>query len=105
MYRIGTFSKLGRVTIKTLRHYDEVGLLIPAYVDEENGYRYYTADQLFLLNEIISLRQMGFSIPEITSIVDGHNIEGILAGRRRELEGEVQSVTDQLFRLNNYIQE
>jgi len=42
MYRIGIFSKLGRVTIKTLRHYDEMGLLTPAHVDEENGYRYYT---------------------------------------------------------------
>ena len=39
MYRIGKFSKLGRVNIKTLHHYDEVGLLVPAHVDEENGYR------------------------------------------------------------------
>jgi DNA-binding transcriptional MerR regulator len=105
MYRIGLFSKLGRVTIKTLHHYDDVGLLTPNHIDEDTGYRYYTTDQLFRLNEIVALRQMGFSIPEVTAIVDGHNISGILAQRKAELEGEVQSVTDQLFRLENYINE
>lgn len=105
MYRIGMFSKLGRVTIKTLHHYDEVGLLVPNHVDEENGYRYYTANQLFRLNEIVALRQMGFSISEISAIVDGHNVAEILRQRKAELEDEVQHVTDRLFRLKNYIDE
>ncbi len=105
MYRIGMFSKLGRVTIKTLHHYDEVGLLVPAYVDEETGYRYYATSQLFRLNEIVSLRQMGFAIREITAIVDGHNIEGILLQRKAELTSEVQDVTNRLFRLEHYINE
>ena len=105
MYRIGMFSKLGKVTIKTLHHYNEVGLLVPAHVDEENGYRCYTTDQLFRLNEIIALRQMGFSILEISAIVDGHNITGILTQRKAELESEVQNVTDRLFRLGHYINE
>lgn len=105
MYRIGQFSKLGRVTIKTLRHYDEVGLLTPAYVDEENGYRYYTAQQLFRLNEIVALRQMGFSITEITSIVDGHGTEMILQQRKAELISEQKEVLCRLSRLENYIVE
>lgn len=103
MYRIGQFSKLGKTTIKTLHHYDETGLLVPAYVDEENNYRYYTTDQLFQLHKIVALRQMGFSIPEITAIVDGHNISAILEQRKSELESEHQTITDQLFRLNHYI--
>lgn len=103
MYRIGTFSKLGKVTVKTLHHYDEVGLLAPAFVDEENGYRYYTSNQLFRLNKIVALRQMGFSIPEISAIVDGHNIAAILEQRKTELENEAEIITGQLFRLNNYI--
>ena len=41
MYSIGEFSKIGSVSTKTLRYYDEIGLLRPAYVDEENRYRYY----------------------------------------------------------------
>lgn len=105
MYRIGIFSKLGKVTVKTLRHYDEVGLLTPAYVDEENGYRYYTTSQLFKLNEIVSLRQMGFSIPEISAITSGRNIAEILEQRKAELECEAENITGRLFRLNNYIRE
>jgi len=105
MFRIGTFSKLGRITIKTLRHYDEVGLLIPVHVDEENGYRYYTTDQLFRLNEIVALRQMGFSISEITDIVSGQNKSAILEQRKAELRSEQQAVEDRLFRLKNYILE
>lgn len=58
MYRIGMFSKLGLTTIKTLRYYDDEGLLVPAHVDEDNGYRYYNSSQLFDLNRIVSLRQM-----------------------------------------------
>ena len=92
MYRIGIFSKLGRVTIKTLHHYDEVGLLTPAHIDEENGYRYYATNQLFRLHEIIALRQMGFSIQEISAIVDGHNISGIFTQRKAELESEAQDL-------------
>lgn len=105
MYRIGMFSKLGRVTVKTLHHYDEVGLLIPAHVDEENGYRYYYASQLFQLNKIVALRQMGFSISEISAIVGGHDVSGILMQRKSELESEAKNVADQLFRLNHYINE
>lgn len=105
MYRIGMFSKLGRVTVKTLHHYDAMGLLVPAYVDAENGYRYYTSDQLFQLHEIIALRQMGFSIPEVSAIVDGRNIEDILEQRRAELESEAQNIAACLFRLQHYMRE
>lgn len=105
MYRIGMFSRLGRVTIKTLHHYDDVGLLAPARTDAENGYRYYTADQLFRLNEIMLLRQMGFSIPEVSAIIDGRNVEEIIKQRQLELTSELQTASDHLFRLNNYIKE
>ncbi|MDR2976437.1 MAG: MerR family transcriptional regulator [Streptococcaceae bacterium] len=105
MYRIGMFSKLGRVTVKTLRYYDEIGLLTASRVDEESGYRYYVTDQLFRLNKIVALRQMGFSIPEISAIVDGHNIAETFAQRKKELTNDLQTLNDQLFRLNNYISE
>jgi len=97
------FSKISKTTIKTLRHYDEVGLLAPAHVDEENGYRYYTTDQLFKLHEIIGLRQIGFSIPEISAIMAGQHMEEILTRRKVEMQSELNEITDQLFRLNHYI--
>ena len=46
LYKIGMFANMNRVTIKTLRYYDEQRLLLPVYVDEENGYRYYAAGQM-----------------------------------------------------------
>lgn len=82
MYRIGLFSKINKVTIKTLRYYDEAGLLKPAFVDQENGYRYYTSEQLPKLHRIIALRQIGFSIDEISAIIGGHNIAEIFEGRK-----------------------
>ena len=46
MIKIGDFSKLAHVTVKTLHHYDDMGLLRPAHIDRFNGYRYYTLGQL-----------------------------------------------------------
>lgn len=105
MYKIGMFSKHGKVTIKTLHHYDEVGLLRPAYIDQETGYRYYTSEQLSQLHEIVALRQIGFSISEILKIIAGSNVDEILKQRKTELESEYQNITNKLFRLNYYISE
>jgi DNA-binding transcriptional MerR regulator len=105
MYRIGVFSKISKTTIKTLRYYDEVGLLRPAYTDEENGYRYYTSDQLITLHKILALRQIGFSINEILYILTGGNEMNILEQRKAEILNELNEVKDQLSRINNYILE
>lgn len=104
MYRIGLFSKINRVTVKTLRYYDEAGLLKPAHVDEENGYRYYTSEQLPLLHKIIALRQMGFSIDEIAAILKGPNIAAIFEERKRELEGVMEESRQQLSQITHYLE-
>ena len=62
MFRIGDFSKVSRVSIRVLRHYDELGMLKPAQVDSQTGYRYYTADQLQRLNRVLAFREMGFPL-------------------------------------------
>lgn len=69
MFRIGEFSQIARVTIDTLRHYDELGLLKPAKVDPFTGYRYYSARQLMPLNRILALKEVGFSLEEIARIL------------------------------------
>jgi DNA-binding transcriptional MerR regulator len=68
MFRIGEFSRLARVSIKTLRHYDDEGLLRPAHVSR-NGYRYYSAAQLDTLQRILVFRDLGFSITEIRTFL------------------------------------
>ena len=60
--KIGEFSKMMQVTVKTLRHYEQMGLLLPAEVDEWTGYRYYTLEQMQRLNGILKLKDMGFAL-------------------------------------------
>ncbi|MGH9694150.1 MAG: MerR family transcriptional regulator, partial [Bryobacteraceae bacterium] len=66
MLKIGDFSSLAQVSIKTLRYYDERGLLSPAHVDPETGYRYYSASQLSRLHRILALKDFGFSRSRIS---------------------------------------
>ena len=70
MLKIGDFSRLSFVSIKTLRYYDEFGLLAPVRVDESTGYRYYTADQAPRLNRILALKDLGLSLEEIKRLLD-----------------------------------
>jgi DNA-binding transcriptional MerR regulator len=69
MFRIGEFAKLSRTSARMLRHYDELGLLKPSFVDEKSGYRYYTADQLIRLQRILSFQDMGLSLFEMTPLL------------------------------------
>lgn len=67
---IGEFSKLCRVTVKTLRHYEEIGLLIPKEVDEWTRYRFYDLSQLRRMSRIIYLKDLGFSLEEIKNLFE-----------------------------------
>ena len=105
MYRIGEFSELTKTTIKTLRYYEKEGLLIPAYVDNQTGYRFYETSQLPELAKIISLRQMGISINNIKRILNGSGLEEILKQRKQELETEISISNSQLLQINNLLEE
>lgn len=69
-FKIGEFSKLCQVTVKTLRHYEEIGLLVPFEVDEWTGYRYYNISQLRRMNRIVYLKQLGLSLEEIAELFE-----------------------------------
>lgn len=103
MYRIGEFSKLAKITIKTLRHYDELGLLIPSYVDRDSGYRFYSTDQLADISRIVSYRQAGLSLDEIRQLISGEDTDRILSCRLEELEREEEAVRDRISRLRSLI--
>lgn len=70
MLKIGEFSKLSRVSVRMLRHYDEIGLLKPAKIDDFTDYRYYREDQLPIVCRITSLKDMGFSLADIVKILE-----------------------------------
>lgn len=71
MFRIGEVASIYDISIRALRLYDRIGLFRPEYVDERTGYRYYTPEQLYILNAIIELKELGCSLEEIASVVRG----------------------------------
>ncbi|MBE9472709.1 MAG: MerR family transcriptional regulator, partial [Chloroflexi bacterium] len=71
MFKIGDFSRISQVSVKTLRYYDEIGLLKPAHVDRFTGYRYYSVDQSPRLNRILALKDLGLSLEQIARLLDG----------------------------------
>jgi DNA-binding transcriptional MerR regulator len=90
MFKIGEFSTLSRVSIKTLRHYDDLGLLKPASVDRFTSYRYYTAAQLPRLNRILALKDLGLSLEQIRRLLEeglpAAELRGMLRIKQVELE-------------------
>lgn len=89
MLKIGDFSKLSRVSIRMLRHYDDIGLMKPAKIDSFTGYRYYEEEQLFVMGRITALKDMGFSLADISRILDIYDdkekLDAFLAVRQKEL--------------------
>ena len=65
MLKIGEFAKMFDITIKTVRYYEKVGLLVPAYVDIYTGYRYFDKENIDRMYEILALKDLGFSLEEI----------------------------------------
>jgi len=101
MFRIGDFSRLARVTIRTLHHYDEAGLLQPAHVDPGTGYRYYLATQLETLQRILLLKDLGFALEEIRTLLDAdpEQLAVTLAARRAQLLDGIAADQSRLRRL------
>lgn len=102
LYKIGMFANMNRVTIKTLRYYDEQKLLVPVYADEENGYRYYAAGQAAQLHRIIALKNMGFSIDDIRRITDGVEEKSFLL-QKQEILKDLAVLTEKLSQVESYL--
>ena len=104
MLKIGDFSKLSRISVRMLRHYDEIGLLKPAQVDRFTDYRYYREDQLPTAGRIAALRDMGFSLADIVRILEAYDdrekLERFFFARRKELEALSQETAHKLTLLD-----
>lgn len=94
MFKIGDFSRLSFVTVKTLRYYDKIGLLKPVNADRFTGYRYYSVAQLPQLNYIVTLKKMGLSLEEIAILVNNnlttHQMRDIFILKKGELRQRVE---------------
>ena len=71
---IGKISKLKNVSIKSLRYYDQIGILKPAFVNTETNYRYYTKDQLYLLDAITVCIKLGIPLKDLNNYVENNSI-------------------------------
>ncbi len=84
MHGIGEFAHMAKVSVRTLRHYDEIGLLEPARVDPSSGYRSYAAAQLSDLHRILALKDAGLSLSEIR-VALGEDSDAVVAMLRERL--------------------
>ena len=85
MLRIGQFSKLAKITVKTLRYYDKIGLLKPAMIDTSSSYRYYTEEQLQTVHTISAYKAAGLSNEAILNLLSQKGNERILLEYQKNL--------------------
>jgi effector-binding domain-containing protein len=109
MFKIGEFSRLSHVTVKTLRYYDEIGLLKPAEVDRFTNYRYYSASQLPRLNRILALKDLGLSLDEITRLLEDdlppEQIRGMLRLKQVEIREQLEEEQARLARVERRLRQ
>ena len=89
MYRIGEFSILMGVTIKTLRYYDSINLFKPKVIDKYTGYRYYDDEQIDELSKIIKYKSLGLSLDEIKLIKNNNGGEQVIKRKIDNLTTEI----------------
>jgi DNA-binding transcriptional MerR regulator len=109
MVRIGDFARMGRVSIKTLRYYDEADLLKPAHTDPATGYRYYSASQLPLLNRLLVYKSLGFSLDQARALASEDaapsKLRDLLETRRNELTRRLELEQAQLAQVESRIRQ
>lgn len=103
LYKIGMFAAMNRVTVKALRFYEAQGLLIPAHIDEESGYRYYTMSQMAVVHQITALKQAGFTLEDISRINAGDDKDTFLLNKKAELLGKISKLTAQIALIDGYL--
>lgn len=103
MYGIGTVARLAQVSVRTLRYYDELGLLRPRWADPDTGHRWYAPDQLQRLHRIMALRDLGVALADIGRLLDegvsAEQLRGILLLRRAEASERLAVEAERLGRV------
>jgi DNA-binding transcriptional MerR regulator len=107
MFRIGEFAQIAQVSGRQLRFYDQLGLLQPAHVDQQTGYRYYSIRQLPRLNSILALKDLGLSLEQIGPLLDREmsptELRSMLTLKRAQLERSLQEEEARLRHIESRI--
>lgn len=107
MKTIGQFAKENNVTVKTLHHYEKLELIIPAKVDPQTGYRYYSEKESLDVTLILFLKELGFSLSEIKEVL--HNtlskkdILDSLSFKRKQSAIEMENTSNRMYKLETVI--
>ncbi len=105
--RIGHLARLGGVSVRMLRHYHEIGLLVPEQVDPSTGYREYAAGQLDVLRRIVALKALGLPLAEITDIVHARRtdaeLRALLVARRAEIVAGIDDAHRAVARIDEFV--
>ncbi|WP_165423198.1 MerR family transcriptional regulator [Ktedonosporobacter rubrisoli] len=108
MFTVGEFSRIAQVSKRLLRYYDEIGLLKPIRVDRFTGYRYYSAEQMTLLNRILALKDLGLSLEQIQQIlkdnVSTDELQGMLLLKKAEIELQLKEEQQRIRRIESRLQ-
>lgn len=86
LFSIGELSKLQNISRQTLIFYDHIGLFCPAYINPDNGYRYYSSAQLDYLDTICIMKKIGFSLEEIKTHMNSYTIDNSIIALRKQLD-------------------
>ena len=103
---IGRFARLTGLTIRALRHYDELGLLAPAWIDPETGFRFYGIQQMQRAGGIKQLRDLDVSLDEVRSLLeaaDGGGVQDLLVLHRDRVAGEIARLEEVRRQLDSII--
>lgn len=103
LYKIGMFAAMNHVTVKTLRFYESQGLLTPAFVDEENGYRYYKMSQVATVHQITALKRAGFTLEDIAKVNAGADGLAFLSNKKADLLMKIAELTKQVAIIDGYL--
>ena len=98
-YKIGDFAKLLNTSVRTLRYYNSLGLLIPVEIDVFTGYRYYDDKQINDFNKIKLLQEAGFSLEEIKKY-QGLLTNEIMIEKKKELLKETQNINEKIKKID-----
>lgn len=108
MFTVGEFSRLAQVSKRLLRYYDEIGLFKPVHIDQQTGFRYYSAEQMSQLNRILAFKELGLSLDQIQRMlsdqVSTDEIQGMLLLKRAEVEQQLQAELGRLRKIESRLQ-
>ena len=99
MYKIGELSKIVDISIKTLRYYDEIGILPPAHIDQFTGYRYYDDESILNIEMIKSLKSVNFTLQEIKEYMINKD-DKLFLNKQEEIKKEIRFLEERYRKLS-----